>query len=101
MPGGSAAGRRVWRRYAWVYILALVTLVALVGCGSGPLDPPPPAGFAVGNAMGDAATALDHRKNGPNAYLYDVDVGARTGQNRLLMYYILNNTLGVPDGAPF
>ncbi len=101
MPGGSDLGRRMWWRYAWLSILALVSLVVLAACGAGPVDPPPPSGLAAGGVMGDAATALDHRKNGPNAYLYNVNVGAQAGQNRLLMYYVLNNTLGVPDGAPF
>jgi hypothetical protein len=89
------------RRHAWLYFLTLVSLLILAGCGESTTAAAPPPGLAVGSALTDASTALDRRKNGSDAWLYNVDVGSRPGQNRLLMYYVLNNTLGVPDGAPF
>jgi hypothetical protein len=91
MAGGWVARRQTWRRYAWLYLLSLVSLLALVGCGGAPIDPPPPSGLAVSNVVGDASTVLDRRKNGPNAWMYNVDVGKGAGQNRLLMYYVLND----------
>ena len=96
MPGGRAAGQRTWRRYAWFYALTLISLVTLAGCGGVTNVVAPPSGLAVGNALSDASTALDRRKNGPNAWMYNIDVGSKDGQNRLLMYYILN-TMGPPS----
>jgi hypothetical protein len=91
MPGGRAAGRRMRRRNAWFYVFTLVSLAMLAGCGGGTEVVTPPSGLAAGNVLTDASTALDHRKNGANAWMYNIDVGANDGQNRLLMYYILNN----------
>jgi hypothetical protein len=91
MPGGRAAGRGMLRRYAWFSILMLVSLLTLVACNGPTVVAPPPSGLAVGNVVTDASTALDRRKNGPNAWMYNINVGANDGQNRLLMYYILNN----------
>jgi hypothetical protein len=102
MPGGRAAGRGMLRRYAWCYVLTLVSLITLAGCGGATNVAAPPSGLAAGNVLTDASTALDHRKNGSNAYLYNVDVGTNDGQNRLLMYYILNDygaSISPPLGA--
>ena len=96
------------RRYVWCYVLTLVSLITLAGCGGATNVAAPPSGLAAGNVLTDASNALDHRKNGPNAYLYNVDVGTNDGQNRLLMYYILNDygaavspPLGADNDAEF
>jgi hypothetical protein len=91
MPGRRAVGIGVLRRYAWFSILMLVSLLTLAACSGPTVVAPPPSGLAAGNVITDASTALDRRKNGPNAWMYNIDVGANDGQNRLLMYYILNN----------
>jgi hypothetical protein len=91
MPGGRVVGRGMLRRYAWFSLLMLVSLLTLAACNGPTVVAPPPSGLAAGNVLTDASTALDRRKNGPNAWMYNIDVGANDGQNRLLMYYILNN----------
>ena len=66
MPGGRVAVRRTWRRYAWFYILPLISLITLAGCGGVTDVAPPLSGLAVGNVLTDASAAL-LRPRGPDA----------------------------------
>jgi hypothetical protein len=85
------------------FLIALTALLTLFA-GCTPILQGPPPGSAGQVALSAAISALDpnnqgseawQRQNGPNAWMYKVNVGKDTGQNRLLMYYVLENYDGV------
>ncbi len=97
-------------------LVALALLLALVAGCSQPLQGSPP-GSAGQVALANVATSLDpntqgteawQQTNGPYAWAYKVNVGSSQGQNRLMMYYVLQDydqgeipPLGVESDSAF
>src|SRR5262249_5237318 len=79
-------------------VLLAVVLTLVAGCTPTLQEAPP--GSASQIALANAVSALDpkkqgteawQRQNGPYAWAYKLNVGSGQGQNRLMMYYVLND----------
>jgi hypothetical protein len=99
----GAGPARASRGLRWHCLALLATFAVLAGCSQN-LTPSGSPGAAGDLAVSGALPGLDanqqnseawQQANGPYAWAYKVDVGKNAGQNRLLMYYVLENY----DGA--